>query len=336
MIDKYKTPYKYGLPVLSPSGVPGDYNSHGVDCPFVFLHGGRIRMLHVGYNGKGYQTALASSDHPLRGFKTDAVVLRSGEGSGWDMRNAAGVWILSDSDFGRPRTLKKFRDRYWMLYHSYPGEGYETGPARMGLAWCEDEDLLRWTRLEEPVLVPEDGADWENGGLYKGCIIEHGGQFYMFYNAKDQRKPWTEQTGVAVSEDLLHWHRYDRNPVLEVTPGAPDARFASDPCVCLDGERWLMFYFGFDGKKAVDMLATGTGPYDWRREGVLIDTGEPGAIDSMHAHKPSMFSYEGTLYHYYCACRPRQPGDVLPEDMDHFRCITAAADRPVFQSAVSE
>lgn len=321
---KYETLYKYGKPVVAPSGVSGTYNSVAVDCPFVFYHAGKTRMLHIGFNGKGYQTALSSSDDPISGFTLDGVVLRAGEGGGWDSKNAAGVWILSETDVNAPRTLKKYRGKYWMLYHAYPGEGYEVGPARMGLAWCEDDDLLRWTRLPEPVFIPEDGADWEKGGLYKGCIVPFKDRFYMFYNAKNipsPGKPWTEQTGVAVSDDLLSWKRYEKNPVLKVSPDFVDSRFVSDPCVCRDGDDWLMFYFGFDGKKAVDMLAYGNDPYAWTKAGLLIDTGAPGELDSVYAHKPSVYAFGGVLYHYYCACAPDGTGG-------EYRCITAAASRP--------
>lgn len=37
--------------------------------------------------------------------------------------------------------FKKIDGNYWLIYHSYPGEGYETGPAEIDLAWCEDEKL---------------------------------------------------------------------------------------------------------------------------------------------------------------------------------------------------
>lgn len=52
--------YKYGKPVLTGSGVEGSYNSKAVDCPNVFTHNGKFYMIHVGFDGTGYQTALDS------------------------------------------------------------------------------------------------------------------------------------------------------------------------------------------------------------------------------------------------------------------------------------
>ena len=65
-IDRYLTPCKLGRPVLGPSGVPGTYNERAVDCPFVFTHNGMYYMLHVGFDGRGYQTALSESADGLR------------------------------------------------------------------------------------------------------------------------------------------------------------------------------------------------------------------------------------------------------------------------------
>ena len=94
--------------------------------------------------------------------------------------------------------------------------GYENGPAEIGLAWTEDEELLDWHFPDKPCFSWKDGADWEAGGLYKACIIRNNDIWYMFYNAKDKEERWTEQTGVATSKDLLHWERYEGNPVMKV------------------------------------------------------------------------------------------------------------------------
>lgn len=51
---------KYGKEVMGPSGVPGAYDEMAVDCPFVFYHNNQYYMMHVGFDGKGYQTGPGS------------------------------------------------------------------------------------------------------------------------------------------------------------------------------------------------------------------------------------------------------------------------------------
>ena len=326
----YLAPYKLGRPVLTGSGVKGAFDSDAVDAPFVFEHGGTFYMMFIGFDGVGYQTGLARSDDLVTCEKV-GILLRRGEGSAWDALNAAGTWLLCENDLDAPRTLKTWRDRYWMAYHSYPGDGYETGPARIGLAWSDDETLMTWHRLPDPILVPEEGAPWEAGGLYKECLIEHDGTFYLFYNAKNRRERWTEQAGVATAATLggpgeaPAWRRYRGNPVVRVTAGAWDASFCSDPCVVWYDGRWAMYYFGFDGRHAQEGIAFSDDLLHWEKHPApILQVGAAGALDSTHAHKPAMIKHKGVLYHFYCAVRPSMPGDPAVNAGSEFRCITVA------------
>ena len=135
-LERYLTPYKLGRPVLTGSGIPGAFDELAVDCPFVFEHHNQFTMMFVGFDGHGDQTGLAHSTDLLHWEKL-GILLRRGEGNPWDSANAAGAWLLCENDLERPRTLKKWQGKYWKAYHSYPGEGYEIGPARIGLAWSD-------------------------------------------------------------------------------------------------------------------------------------------------------------------------------------------------------
>ncbi|AEI43286.1 hypothetical protein [Paenibacillus mucilaginosus] len=329
-IQPYLTPYKLGEPVLAGSGLPGSFDLNAVDCPFVFRHNGAFYMMYVGFDGKGYQTALATSDN-LLDWKHLAVILARSEEDRWDARNVAGTWMLKENRIDAPPLLKKWKNKYWLVYHAYPDYGYEEGSAKIGLAWTEDENLLEWHRVPDPILTPEEGADWERGGLYKECLIEHEGRFYLFYNAKNKNKGrWLEQTGVAFSTDLFHWERYEGNPVLKVTPDAWDSGFVSDPCVLQDDAGWIMYYFGFDYRKAQEGIALSSDLLHWTKHPhPILRVGEEGSIDSIFAHKPSVITHDGVLYHFYCSCRPTRPGDPTVNYGREFRTISVAASQPI-------
>jgi predicted GH43/DUF377 family glycosyl hydrolase len=96
------TPYKWKKPVLVGSGAKGAFDSHAVDCPFVFRHNDHFYMMYVGFDGTGYQTALATSDDLLNWQHLSAILTRNEEGSAWDSRNIAGTWILRDNDMHVP------------------------------------------------------------------------------------------------------------------------------------------------------------------------------------------------------------------------------------------
>jgi predicted GH43/DUF377 family glycosyl hydrolase len=298
--ERLKTPHKLPRLVLGPSGSPGSFDEKAVDCPFLFSHEGRFLMTYVGFDGTGYQTGLASSADLLN-WKREGLIFPRDPASPILRYNAALTWIVRENDVFSAGRLKRFGGRYLGVYHAYPQPGYEEGPAVIGLCWSRD--LRRW-EADPPCLRAEDGAAWERGGLYKACLVEEKGTFHLFYNAKTADKRWVEQTGVAWSRDLKTWTRYGGNPIIpNGPPGSMDEVFASDPCVVKFGRRWAMFYYSLDRKGvARDLLAMSD---DLRRftkcDGVLVEPGAPGSIDSRYAHKPAVIAHRGALYHYYCA-----------------------------------
>ena len=328
-IQKYLTPYKYEEPVLCGSGIKGRFDECAVDIPFVFWHRDCFYMLYTGFDGRGYQSALATSKDLLH-WTHKGVILRKREDTNrWDRIGGAATWMIKENNsLWEVPTLKKVEGKYWMVYHSYPSTGYEAGPAEISLAWSEDEELLLWNFLEEPVFSWKEGMKWEIGGLYKACLLQKENSWYLFYNAKDRKDRWIEQTGLAVSKDFYHWKRYEGNPVLKVNKESWDERFVSDPCIVRDGDIWLNFYFGYGNGHAQEGLALSTDLIHWEkvREPILTN-GKEGAIDSVHAHKASVLFYKDVLYHFYCGTRPWQEGDPTSAHGE-FRSICVAASKP--------
>ena len=321
-----ETPYKYEKLILAAASDPSAFDSKSVDCPFVFTSAGRFYMAYIGYDGTGYQTGLASSNN-LVDWERQGCILHRDPQSEVTRYNVAMNWILRENDVRSAGALRKIHGRYLGAYHAYPNAGYESGPAVIGLCWSHY--LLHW-QLDPPCLRPEDGTDWENGGLYKPCIVEYEGLFYLFYNAKTETLPaaqgggWHEQIGVATSKDLKTWTRYAANPILRNGPkGSWDDRFVSDPCVVRYSGGWAIFYYGLSSNKgkARDFLAVGSDPFHPEKtDSILVDAGAPGSVDDDYAHKPSVITHDGVLYHFYCAVSGKYPNDV--------RGISVARSKP--------
>ena len=322
-----ETPYQYDKLVLSASHKKGAFDEKSVDCPFVFLHNGLYHMTFVGFDGIGYQTGLATS-HDLLNWKKYGCVIPRNPKDPITRYNVAMMWIMRENGVFSPGRLRKVNGRYLGAWNAYPRPGYESGPAVIGLCWSDD--LHHW-HLDPPCMRPDDpdAKPWEQGGLYKACILEHDGTYYMFYNAKTHNLPrsegggWHEQIGLATSTDLKHWHRYPGNPIIRNGPkGSWDDRFASDPCVLHDGERWAFFYYGLssDGK-ARDLLALGKNlHHPVKTNSILVAPGPPGSVDDTYSHKPSIIHANDDLYHFYCAVSGSWPNDV--------RGISCARSRP--------
>lgn len=122
-----------------------------------------------------------------------------------------GAFLYTAYDIRSPRMLKRRDGKFWTLYGCYPRQGgYELRPGYEGVAISDDG--VTWRRAkDQPILSVQDpdcGA-WEKSCIYQPWLVEHEGQFYDFYNAAEGG---VEQTGLALSTDLLHWKRNSSNP----------------------------------------------------------------------------------------------------------------------------
>ena len=332
----YRTPFKHPRLILSATGRKGDFDQRSIDDPIVFHANGAFQMLYIGWDGIGYQTGLATSSDLLHWTRTALVGPRD-PASPYTKYNLALSSILRDKQMDSMGEAIKVDGKYLGAWNAYPGAGYEEGAAVVGLA--SSDDLLHW-RLGKPILTPQDGTSWEHGGLYRPDLMLDRGVYYLYYNAKTDILPasegagWHEQTGVATSTDLQTWVRYPHNPILRNGPrgsatypagnpisatqpptaDARDSRFASNPFVVKHGRDYAMFYFGFPYARpgrACEMLALGSDPYSFTKvPEVLIDTGAPGAMDETFAHKPSVITHQGVLYHFYCAVSGQYPNET--------------------------
>ncbi|MGQ9629456.1 MAG: hypothetical protein ACUVXI_03960 [bacterium] len=176
-----------------------------------------------------------------------------------------------------------------------------------------------------------------NRQVYKSFVMQHSGEFWIFYNAKDGQSNWHERIGLARSRDLISWRRYDGNPVLDNGPaGAWDSRFVGDPYIMLIDGVWHMFYYGFDGTHARDGVAKSYDLLHWEKSphNPILACGGEGDFDSTHAckpsvfydskyaHKPSILRREGIYYHFYTAVAKRMDGG------EH-RAIALATSKPL-------
>jgi predicted GH43/DUF377 family glycosyl hydrolase len=86
---------------------------------------------------------------------------------------------------------------------------YEGGtPGDVALAFSQDG--RQWTRSEHnPVFTNAAGRAWDNQITAADSIVKRGEVYHLFYHACGG--PW--QTGIAVSSDLVHWTRFEDNPI---------------------------------------------------------------------------------------------------------------------------
>ena len=312
--EEVKTPYKYGM-VITPAD-----STKKVDCPSVFRKGNNWYMTYIVFDGRGYETWLAKSKDLLK-WKTLGRILSfrdtaaTREFTEWDANQSAGYIALQDTKWEGSYQLQKFDNRYWLSYIGGKETGYESGKLGIGIASTK-KDVTKpheWKRVGDAVLsmTDIDVRWWENKKLFKSSVIwdkdkSLGHPFVMYYNANGDtsnntpRWRWFERIGMAVSDDMINWQRYQVDPVVHHKIG-----ITGDGVVQKIGDVWVMFYFGafWEGRKneTFDRFACSydlVNWTDWNGED-LVRSSEP--YDVKYAHKPFVVKWKGVVYHFYCA-----------------------------------
>jgi predicted GH43/DUF377 family glycosyl hydrolase len=305
--DEIKTPYKYGLVITSAD------DSKKIDCPSVFRKGKYWYMTYIVFDGRGYETWLAKSKN-LLDWKTLGRIMSFSDTVDWDNNQKAGYIALQDTKWGGSYKLEKFQNKYWLSYIGGQDRGYETGSLAIGVANTSG-DITKpheWQRLNKPVLTAADHDVrwWENKKLFKSTVIRDkkktlGHPFVMYYNANGDTSNntpkwrWFERIGMAVSDDMINWKRYQIDPVVHHKIG-----ITGDAVIQKIDDVWVMFYFGafWEGRKdAFNRFACSYDLVNWTdwNGDDLIKSSEP--YDEKFAHKSFVVKHKGVVYHFYCA-----------------------------------
>ena len=155
-----KTPHKYGLVILPPQA------DCMIDSPTLFRKGGMWYMTYIIFDGRGYETWLASSPNLLE-WQTMGRILSYDE-SRWDRNQVAGYPALIEPEWGGKYRYPSFGGRRWMSYLGGDTQGYEAGVLSVGMAYTE-LDAIRALTGTQPYLVAGGGVCGCEGAAFFQC-----------------------------------------------------------------------------------------------------------------------------------------------------------------------
>jgi predicted GH43/DUF377 family glycosyl hydrolase len=83
-----------------------------------------------------------------------------------------------------------------------------------GIWLATSTDLKTWTNVQDEPIISMGPDAYDAFAVAMNQVIYYKGLYYGFYHAS-AFKDWHEwSTNVAVSADLIHWKKYDQNPIL--------------------------------------------------------------------------------------------------------------------------
>jgi predicted GH43/DUF377 family glycosyl hydrolase len=138
-----------------------------------------------------------------------AHMLTSADGIQWkeagnlDIRKTDGTPIDKGA-FGTPAVW--YENNTWYLF-------YERGDHGVWLATSPDAKM--WTNVQDDPVLAMGPAGYDRYAVAMNQVIKYNGLYYGYYHASDTKewKEWT--TNIAVSEDLVHWKKYEHNPIMK-------------------------------------------------------------------------------------------------------------------------
>ena len=105
---------------------------------------------------------------------------------------------------GTPTVLKE--NDNWYLF-------YERNDSAIWLA--SSKDLKVWRNVQDEPVINKGPELYDKYGVALNQVVKHNGNYYGYYHGT-ALKDWSEwSTNVAVSKDLLHWEKYNKNPIMK-------------------------------------------------------------------------------------------------------------------------
>lgn len=115
---------------------------------------------------------------------------------------------ISEGAYGTPTVW--LEDGKWRLF-------YERSDQGIWLAEAASDDLLTWRNIQDsPVLTP--GPDeFDRTQIAANQVVKHAGRYYLyFHGSAGGASPSKWASGIAVSDDLVHWKKFSGNPLRPI------------------------------------------------------------------------------------------------------------------------
>ncbi len=90
---------------------------------------------------------------------------------------------------------------------------YERGD--LGIWLATSQDLKVWTNVQDDPVLAMGPEAYDKYGVAVNQIVKHKRLYYAYYHgtALEDWSLWS--TNLATSEDLIHWKKYEQNPIMK-------------------------------------------------------------------------------------------------------------------------
>ena len=172
-----------------------------------------------------------------------------------------------------------------------------------GIFAASSSDGVAWSVRSAPVLTTGANGTWDSSSVYSPDVISNGSTYLMYYTGTGNGPNQFRQVGLATSSDMIHWQKYQGNPIIVHGPGTYDSFYTRYATVLYDPPIYRMWYTGqslLNSSKvpsfyiAVD-YATSTDGVHWVKSDANPVYGGGANWGSYFFEHPSVVKVNGTL-----------------------------------------
>ncbi len=169
---------------------------------------------------------VAEGEHDI------AHMLTSKDGIQWtnmgnlDIRKVNGEPI-DPGPYGTPTLW--IEDGKWYLF-------YERNDQAIWLAVSTDHQV--WTNIQDDPVIEKGPEQYDAEAVALNQIIKYHGRYYAYYHGSPDKDWTTWNSNIATSDDLIHWIKYENNPIVR-----PDSinKDISSPILVYDGDQYRLY-----------------------------------------------------------------------------------------------
>lgn len=181
-----------------------------------------------------------------------------------------------------PNGLVYFNGMYHAFFQHYPHAPH-WGPMHWGHA--VSKNLIDWEELPIALYPDKEYEHQEGGGgCFSGSAIVRDGVLYLIYTSVSKALGQTQS--VAMSNDGVHFEKYENNPVIRNFPADGSADFRDPKVTEIDGIYYMVVGSGKDGVAKI-LLYRSDNLLEWAYVGVLFEGAEYGNV----AECPDFFPF---------------------------------------------
>jgi predicted GH43/DUF377 family glycosyl hydrolase len=234
-------------PVIT-NGERGEWDDDFTDPGAVLFHDGLFHMFRNGFRDWPGEVGIG--------------YLTSPDGITWTEASPLPVFRTSEVAFAQTAALASSvlveEDGTWVLYFYTHNQDWSN---QIGRATASDP-LGPWTVEPAPILSQGESGAWDDFSVSAPQVVKTDSGYLMYYSGHAEESFWTNQIGLATSEDGLTWLKQP-DPILSAEEGE---RIVHQPRVEQTDTGWVMVYRSALGEGNMRLgLATSLDGLTWQR-----------------------------------------------------------------------